>query len=274
MIDADQLAHYRKHGYVVPIDVMSVDEAAVLLERLEEAERAFPEALHAENRNNAHLAFPFLAELARDPRIVDVAEAIVGPDISLWSTVLFVKEPNSGAFVSWHQDGQYMRVNDSDNHVTAWLAFTSSTLENGCVSVIPRSHLERGLAHEDTYGTDNILTRGQQVIDVDESSAVHLKLQPGQMSLHNPWLVHGSQPNRTGERRIGIALQTYMGSGVGPIAGSHVVSQIRGNTIDERFGVAPFPDGVNTPQVRAQREAANTALADNLYHGAEHRRSL
>lgn len=134
-----QLAHYVDHGWVAPVDVMSEAEAGELLAAFETLESDYPDDLHAEHRNNAHLAFPLLADVVTDPRIVDCVEPIVGPDISLWSTVLFIKEPSSAGYVSWHQDAYYMGLT-SDRFVTAWLALSPSTLESGCVSVIPESH--------------------------------------------------------------------------------------------------------------------------------------
>lgn len=272
-LDAEQVAHYREFGWVAPIDVMTPDEAALLRTELETAEAAYPEHLHAENRNNAHHSFPFLAELAKDPRIVDMAEALVGPNISLWSTVLFIKAPRSGSFVSWHQDARYMAV-APDNHVTAWLALSPSTLQSGCVSVIPGTHRNGMIQHEDTFGEDNILTRGQRVVGVDDTEPVHLELQPGQMSLHHPWLVHGSQPNQTDDRRIGIAFQSYLGGDMAPLRGEHYVTHIRGGAVNPGFHELPGPTEVCSAAGIENRQKANQAFADTLYDGAELRRDL
>ena len=138
-LSKEQVAHYFEHGWVAPIDVMSADEATAAKEAFETAEAEFPDHLHSENRNNAHHAFPFLHDLATDVRIVDAAQSLIGPDIALWSTVVFAKAPQSGSFVSWHQDAKYMGIS-GENHVTAWLALTPSTIENGCVSVLSGTH--------------------------------------------------------------------------------------------------------------------------------------
>ena len=78
------------------------------------------------------------------------------------------------------------------------------------MSMIPGSHRNSIVEHDDTFGKDNILTRGQVVKDVDESKAVDLIMRPGQMSLHHGEIVHGSQPNQSNQRRVGFALQSYM----------------------------------------------------------------
>jgi len=206
-----------------------------------------------------------------DPRITRCAQDLVGSTLSLWSTVLFIKEPDSSAFVSWHQDAFYMAL-EPDQFVTAWLALSPSTVESGCVSVIPGSH--RSMAdHHDTYGEDNILTRGQQVAGVDGSGAAHLELRPGQMSLHHPWLIHGSQPNRTAERRVGLAMQSYLGGDVRPVRGTHHVLSITG-TPHPDFVTVPAPTGACSAEARAVRAAANTALSAVLYDGAKTTRAL
>ena len=272
VLSSEQVEHYEREGWVAPVEVMSESDAAALADHLEAAESAFPDQLHAEHRNNAHLAFPFLAELTRHPAIVRAASALVGSDIALWSTVLFIKEPDSSAFVSWHQDAFYMSLEPS-NFVTAWLALTPSTLESGCVSVIPGTHRARA-AHHDTFGDDNILTRGQEVAHVDTSAAVHLELRPGQMSLHHPWLVHGSQPNRTAKRRVGFAMQSYLGADVRPVRGEHHVMHIAGAPIPPEFVESPRPSTAGASDGAAVRDAANRALADILYDGANERRAL
>lgn len=271
-LTVEQIERYRSDGWLAPIDVMSETEATALSEELEAAEAAYPEELHAEHRNNAHLAFPFLSDIARHPTIVSAVSSLVGPDISLWSTVLFIKEPDSEAFVSWHQDAFYMSLQPA-NFVTAWLALTPSTVESGCLSAIPGTHTGP-TDHIDTFADENILTRGQQIADVAEDRAVHLELKPGQMSLHHPWLIHGSQPNRSTGRRVGVAMQSYLGGEVRPISGEHHVMHIAGQPIDETFVEAPAPIGVCTEPGRAARAAANQAFADVLYAGAEKRRSL
>lgn len=273
VLSAAQVEQFRTQGWIAPIDVFSADKAAHLLAQLEAAEANHPEALAADNRNNAHLVCRFLADLAVDRRIVDAAEVLVGSDISLWSSVLFIKAPMSGSFVSWHQDATYMGL-APDNFVTAWVALSPSTIESGCVSVIPGSHLHGAAAHTDTFGSDNILTRGQTVDQVDESAAVHLELAPGQMSLHHPWLVHGSQPNRTSARRVGVALQSYLGGDVRPSRGEHHVLHIRGAPVARGLVEVSRPTTDFGPAETGRRSAANQALGDVLYDGAAERRTL
>lgn len=273
ILTAGQLEQYRQDGWIAPIDVLTEPEAASILEKFADAEREYPQELHSENRNNAHLVLPFLAELAGHPTIVSTVRQIVGDDVGLSSSVLFIKEPSSQAFVSWHQDATYMALGP-DNFVTAWVALTPSTAENGCVAVVPGSHIGGRRPHNDTYGEDNILTRGQEVLGIDEATTQNMELRPGQMSLHHPWLIHGSRPNLSTGRRIGIAFQSYFGSDVRPTRGTHHALHIAGRQPDESFHAVLAPTDVCVAADIAVRNRVNADLADVLYDGAKIRRML
>jgi len=267
-----QIEQYRTDGWIAPIDVMSEEAGLELGRQLAAAEAEYPEHLEARGRNNAHLAFPFLADLAVHPVIVSAVQSLVGADAALSSSVIFAKDPDSTSFVSWHQDAFYMGL-EPDNFVTAWVALTPSTLQSGCVTVLPGTHKIRS-EHTDTFGDDNILTRGQEVAEVDTSGQVHLELRPGQMSLHHPWLVHGSQPNQSDYRRVGIAMQSYIGADVRPTRGEHHVMHITGAPVAPEFVETPVPTANCTAEAVAIRQAANDAFAAVLYEGAEQHRAL
>ena len=273
ILTEQQVTEYQEAGFISPIDVMSEQEAGEYHEKLQAAERDHPEHIHAENRNNAHLSFSFLDELAHHPVILDVVEDLLGPDFSLWASVLFIKEPNTSHFVSWHQDATYMGMN-RNTFLTPWIALTPSNLDTGCMSMIPGSHKQHIVEHEDTFGQDNILTRGQRVNDVDESKATHLILTPGQMSVHHCEIIHGSQPNHSSDRRVGFALQSYMSQDVRQTVGKNQWMHVRGarrtdtDTVElhrPRFDLDPIS--------QADREAASENYADILYNGAKHKRA-
>jgi len=269
----EQLEHYREYGWIAPIDIMSEDEAGHYLAQLEDAEKKYPDSFAKKNRNNPHISFPFIADIAFNKKITSIAASIVGENMALWSSVLFAKEPKSNAYVSWHQDATYMGLN-SDNLTTGWLALTHSNESNGCVAVIPKSHQEGMVQHKDTFGENNILTRGQEVADIDKSSAVNLVLKPGQMSFHGPWLVHGSLPNNSDSRRIGLALQSYIGDDVRPVRGEHHVMHIHGKPLAEEFVEVPRPTEAYSEENKILRDKANKAFSDVLYEGAKIKRNM
>lgn len=269
-----QVNEYHEQGFLSPIDLMSESDANLIRQKLEDAEHDHAEHIHAEKRNNAHLVFDFLDELAFHPTILDVVEDLIGPNISLWGSVLFIKDPGTKHYVSWHQDATYMGMS-SNNFVTPWIALSESNLETGCMTMIPGTHKNSIRPHDDTFAEDNILTRGQVVKDVDESKGVDLILRPGQMSLHHGEIIHGSQPNLSKERRIGFALQSYMTNDIQQNIGKNMWLPVRGKKRDSD-GVIHLqrPASNMHADAVAQREIVDQNFGDILYHGASQRRNF
>jgi|TARA_B110000208_G_scaffold78229_1_gene100122 ectoine hydroxylase-related dioxygenase (phytanoyl-CoA dioxygenase family) len=267
-----QIKAYHEQGFISAIDVMSENEALSYAQRLQAAETHYPTDLSGVNRNNGHLCFTFLDELAYHPRVLDAVEDLLGPHFSLWGSVLFIKEPKSSHFVSWHQDATYMGITPR-HFVTPWIALTHSDRHTGCMSMIPGSHHKDIQPHQDTYGADNILTRGQEVTNVDASLAVDLILKPGQMSLHHAMTIHGSQPNQSQDkRRIGFALQSFMPAGARQTIGHNNWSPARGNCTQEGHHYLARPKhDMDTPGITA-RDKSNQNFSDILYHGAKTKR--
>jgi ectoine hydroxylase-related dioxygenase (phytanoyl-CoA dioxygenase family) len=209
--------HYQRAGYVSPIRVMSAAEAEGYRRRLEaiEASGRLPAGAL---RTKSHLLLTWVDEIVRNPRVLDAVESVVGPDILVWGTSFFIKEPRNSSYVSWHQDLTYWGLEPADI-VTAWIALSESSNENGAMRVIPGTHTMEVVPHKDTFAADNLLSRGQEVsVEVDERQAVTLALEPGEMSLHHVKLIHGSDPNPSGKRRIGLAVR-YIPTRVRQVAG-------------------------------------------------------
>jgi len=212
------IAHYREHGYYAPIRVLSAAEAGNIRRRLEAHETAHG-PLKGSMRHKSHLLFTWLDGLIRHPAILDAVEGVIGPDILCWSSTFFIKEAHDAGFVSWHQDSTYWGLDPADI-VTAWVALSESTAENGAMRVIPDTQKLEQVVHRDTFDPNNLLTRGQEIaVEVDESKAAMLSLQPGEMSLHHVRLIHGSDPNPSAKRRIGFAIR-YLPTHVRQVVGT------------------------------------------------------
>ena len=273
ILTAEQIIQYHEDGFVSPIRVMSEDEAFSIKEKLEEAEKKFPQDLNPENRNNLHLIFSFLDELAHNSEVVDAVEDLIGPDISLWASVMFSKDPFSDHFVSWHQDATYMGMNSCE-FLTPWIALTQSNLEMGCMTMIPGSHKQNIRKHEDTFSKNNILTRGQVVKNFDESDVVDLILKPGEMSIHHGAVIHGSKPNKSKHRRIGFSLQSYMPPEVEQIVGKNMWMHIRGKQRRDRDGMSLYRTQYDMdPLSVSQRKLADENYSYILYNGAKIKRN-
>ena len=206
---------YDRVGYLFPLTAMSEEEARGFRERVEMFETTNPIGRPFKDvvKSKSHLLCVAVLDLVRREAILDAVEAVLGPDILCWSAGLFIKDAGDPAFVSWHQDVNYWGLEPHDV-VTAWVALSPATVESGAMRFLPGSHAGPLLSHTDTHAENNLLSRGQTISDpIDEDSAVDVVLRPGQFSLHHARLAHGSQPNRSQDRRIGITIR-YMAPNV------------------------------------------------------------
>ena len=258
---------YARDGFVAPIDIFEADEIVAIRAEIEEAEAKWGEALQGAGRNNAHYVLPVLDRIAHDPRVLDAVEALIGPDILVGGTTLFIKEPETEGFISWHQDARYMGL-EPHNWVTGWLAVNDVDEQNGCMRMVPGTHKSPLVEHVDTFGENNMLTRGQTVPDVDEDAAVPVIMKAGQLSLHHPRIVHGSGPNLSDRRRIGFAIQSYLGGDVEQQFGKIWAQQARGTK--RGIGpVAPRPTEPMRAEDIAFRDLTNDELSKIFYKGAD-----
>ena len=194
---------------------------------------------------DTHFVLPWVDALTRESGILDAVEQVLGPDLLAWNTNWFVKMPGDKAYISWHQDGTYWGLSPMEV-ATAWVALGPVTAANGCMRVIPGSHTNPNLPQRDTWADDNALSRGQEVVvTVDKAQAVDLLLQPGQMSLHHLWIVHGSNANRSDEARIGIAIR-YVAPRVRQDGGARPLAMpVRGCNDTSHFTLARSPTDVH-----------------------------
>ena len=273
ILKKEQIEQYYDQGFISPVRVISEQEAHSIKQELEMVESEFPEEINAESRNNLHLSFAFLDALAHNEIIVDAMEDLIGPNISLWASVMFIKEPSSKQYVSWHQDATYMGL-DSLNFPTPWVALSPSNKETGCMTMIAGSHKTKIQEHEDTFAKNNILTRGQVIQNVDESKAVDLILEPGEMSIHHGAVIHGSQPNNSTHRRIGFSLQSYMPPNIKQIVGRNIWTHVRGKKREDEDGILLDRPKFNMdPATVEQRRIANENMSEILYNGAKIKRN-
>jgi non-haem Fe2+, alpha-ketoglutarate-dependent halogenase len=207
VLSSAALESFRRDGYYFPVPALTPAEVARYRNCLEQHEAETGAPLQGNWRHKAHLLFTWVDELVHHPKIVDAAEDVLGPNLLCWTTNFFIKEANSPGFVSWHQDAFYWGLS-KDDVVTAWVALSPANLESGCMKFLPGSQTQDHIQHVDTFHKDNLLSRGQEIaVKVDGEKTVDCILSPGEMSLHHVKLVHGSEPNRSNDRRIGLAIR-------------------------------------------------------------------
>ncbi|MDC0898551.1 phytanoyl-CoA dioxygenase family protein, partial [Candidatus Pelagibacter sp.] len=213
--------------FVSPINIFSKDKAKEIRNEIELIEKEIPDELEKSGRYNAHLISPLLDEVTHNPKILDGVQSLIGENILVCGTTLFIKNPNEKGFVSYHQDAKYIGL-EPYNWVTAWVAITDSNEHNGCMRVWSGSHKNNLKDHDQMFNEGNLLTRGQTVNNIPKEKTIPIVLEAGQMSMHHPTVVHGSDLNKSDDRRIGFVIQSYISSNVKQVLGKNSVQIARG----------------------------------------------
>ena len=266
-LSEQQIKFYDEKGYIAPIDALSRQEANEIRQEIETIEKKWPNALEGIGRNYVHLISPVFNKVCLNNKILDAVESIIGKNILICGTTLFIKNSNEKGFVSFHQDAKYIGL-EPHNWVTAWIAVTDSNEENGCMRMWSGSHKENLKNHEQKFDENNLLTRGQTIENVPLEETDSVVLEAGQMSLHHPTVVHGSGLNKSNDRRIGFVIQSYIGSDVDQVLGKIYVQKARGKDTHK------FHEYSNIPQARMTKEdiltwnKAKEELSKIFYRGA------
>ena len=225
-LTADEIKQYDKDGYIAPINVLTKEEAIQARKEIELIEKEMPDEIDNSGRYNVHLISPKLDKIVHNSNILDSVESIIGKNILVCSTTLFIKNAYQKGFVSYHQDAKYIGL-EPHNWVTAWIAITDSNEINGCMRMWPESHKDLK-EHDQKFNEGNLLTRGQTIENVPKDQIKLIELKAGQMSLHHPRIVHGSGVNKSDDRRIGFVIQSYIGTNVKQVLGKNGVQIARG----------------------------------------------
>jgi len=244
VLTAERVASYRANGYLYPNDALSPAEVAHYREELRRTEAHLGGSLMAidrKYRGNLHFLCRWVDELIRHPAILDVVEDLIGPDILLYTSRFFIKEPHSEGIAAWHQDSTYFGLRPFE-HVTAWVALSNVTKEAGPVEFAVGSHIRGQLLQRSNVVKNSVNTAGQIIVEwFDQSQLDCAILKPGQFSLHHTCVVHQSAPNRSDERRIGIAL-SYIPTRVRHIGSTRMPAcLVRGKDEYGHFDLQPRP---------------------------------
>jgi non-heme Fe2+,alpha-ketoglutarate-dependent halogenase len=202
-----QVDRFHRDGFLSPLEAFPAQQARAFRDRMEVCERAVGPLKIGGYGSKAHLLFTWVDEITRSPRLLDAVEDLIGPDILIYTLTLWIKGSKDGAFVDWHQDASYFGLEPKEQ-VTAWVALSDASEHAGCVRVIPGSHRKGAISHSIREGAGNHMLPRRQAIDleIDESQAVTMPLKPGQFSLHHTLAIHGSLPNLSDDRRIGVGI--------------------------------------------------------------------
>jgi hypothetical protein len=262
-----EVDRYSREGCMSPFDLLTADEASEARAALEAHEESLGGSLGPVLRSGSHMLLPWVDDLMRHPRLLDAVEDLIGPDILCWNSIFWIKEPGSASYVGWHQDFEYWGLDD-DRLVSVWIALSPASEAAGCMSVLPGSH-RAPIGHRETYAPDNLLSRGQELdIDPAEHSPVAMPLESGQVSFHNVRTAHGSGPNTTTDRRIGLSFHYMPTCTRQTKVDWDAAALVRG--VDEfgHFAHCPRPGTDMDPETLPFFERAAGAMREIIYAGA------
>jgi len=266
-LTSNQLKQYEDEGFVSPIDIFSKEKAKEIRNEIELIEKDMPKELEKSGRYNVHLISPLLDEVTHNPKILDAVESLIGKNILVCGTTLFIKNPFVKGFVSYHQDAKYIGL-EPYNWVTAWVAITESNEENGCMRMWSGSHKDNLKDHDQMFNEGNLLTRGQTINNVPKEKVKSLVLKAGQMSLHHPKVVHGSELNKSNDRRIGFVIQSYIGTNVKQVLGKNSVQLARGvDNFNYHKKIGRPKSLMNNSDLKIKKEE-NDNLQEIFYRGS------
>ena len=208
-ISAEKIEQYRRDGCVVFPQVLDADLIQEVSDHVTWLQRQHPDLRPEHLHHRLMWDDPFWLRLISDDRLLNIAEAAIGPDIALFASHYICKPPGDGMPVLWHQDGSYWPLEPMEV-TTVWLAIDDSDAENGCMRILPGSHQSRGVRqHHPSEEKPNVLSSEIRLSEEDEARAVDVVVPSGGVSLHDPFVVHGSNPNTSPRRRCGLTIR-YM----------------------------------------------------------------
>jgi ectoine hydroxylase-related dioxygenase (phytanoyl-CoA dioxygenase family) len=216
LLSPGQVEAYERDGFVFPVDVLTSHEVKELRGELQSWEKARGALIDFPEKSKSYLLFNWADQLVHHPKILDAVQDLIGPDILVYHSTLFLKEANTPAYVRWHQDSTYFYL-EPHLHVTAWVALSEASVQAGCMRSLPGSHRWGAFEHDDKPEPMNMIRRGQGISErFDHETGSMMPVSAGQMSLHHTDLVHASGANESADRRIGYAI-SYIPAHVRPV---------------------------------------------------------
>jgi hypothetical protein len=266
-LSADQVAQWKYDGFLSPFPLLDEQALQACRQGVARYEQWLGSPINADEamkwRSMIYLLMPWAANLARDARILDKVEDLLGPDILIFTSTFFIKEPRSPTIAAWHQDSTYYGLEPREE-VTVWIALTEASEAAGCMDALSFRGRPRQLSHVSHAVKDSVNRAGQVITEpLDESSPVAMPLEAGWFSMHHGLCPHRSGPNTSNHRRIGLGLN-YIPTSVKP-SGSirHAALLVRGVDRYGHFEAAAWPK-----EELGETEVATHERAMSLYRDA------
>jgi ectoine hydroxylase-related dioxygenase (phytanoyl-CoA dioxygenase family) len=208
----EQVQTFHEQGYILSHQQLFSAEKFAALQAIFEEQLAHKGDKLSDELDTPHFRDERLLDFLLSDEVLDLVEPLIGPNIALWSSHFICKDPQVGRATPWHEDSAFWkgRCSRYDKIVTIWLAIDRSTRENGCMQVLPGTHLTGagGFSEYDDVDSQRN-TFSQQIKNIDRSNAVAFELEPGECSLHDGRIIHGAEANTSPYRRCGYTMR-YM----------------------------------------------------------------
>ncbi len=239
-IEASELTNtYQEKGFFYPITVLDSKEIEYYKSLYDQQKALLGKDTDPNRFKQLHLHFPWAYKLVTHPTVLKHVTSLLGKNVLVHGSSVFSKSPGDETYVSWHQDGYYLKLK-SFEYVSAWIALSDSTVENGCMRFVPNSH-QTILPHIENPNSYNLLGSGLTVDKIiADNDVVDVKLRAGEMSLHHVNLLHSSNPNVSDEKRVGFAVR-YISANFSQELPHHKVVLASGNYNESNFDLLQSP---------------------------------
>lgn len=266
MLTHTQIAQYRYDGYLFPFPALSQAELAECNDGLARYERWLGTPVNQADRrwrSATYVMLPWVDALVTHPRVLDVVEDLIGPDILVYTATWFIKEAQSPEFTAWHQDATYFGLTPHE-HVTAWVALSEAGAEAGCMEVASSHGRPQQMHHAALNLPHSINGGGQAIVDhIDASDTAVMALDAGSFSLHHTLCRHRSPPNRANHRRVGIGI-SYIPAHCRLTGSVRMCARlVRGHDSGANFDAIAPPEGELHPAALARHEHVYRRYRDN-----------
>ena len=200
---------YDEQGFCIARKAIDAELAAETVEHVHWLVKKNPGTRPEQLHHELMVDDPFMHRLVTDDRLVDIAAQFLGPNVAMFAAHYIAKKPSTGQAVQWHQDGSYWPLEPMEV-TTLWVAGTDSTVANGCMRVLPGTHTKCLLKRSEMVDLDRdkyVLGVGIHPDQIDEADAIDLELEAGDISIHHPSIIHGSNSNSSDQWRVGLTLR-------------------------------------------------------------------
>ncbi len=198
-----EIDHFHEQGWLGPYQSFGADEMATIRKRLETEILGTQTVWGKSQYQTRHLDNRQVYELCTHPAILDRVECLLGPDLVLWQSNFFLKEPGSKA-IPWHQDLAFWPIEPPLN-ISAWIAIDLVTIDNSCVQLISGSH--RTVVPHIAAAAHHAFPKQADPNYYMPDNPVKMELQPGEFFLFTERLLHHSTANQSNNRRMGLAVR-------------------------------------------------------------------